>query len=103
MGDPRDSISVGGLHFARQTHFMTTPRGNKFNLDYIGRVENLADELRFLTGMKNLSVDVLHGPSKRDKPWLDNYARLKPDDLPSAITQQICQHYFDDFCCYGYA
>jgi len=92
-----ETIVSYGQHFQSQTQFMLDDQGKKLSMDYIGQLTDLQDEVAFILGAPNLTLEFRHGPTHANETLL-----LHEIDLPVEIQQAVCRVYRDDYCCFGF-
>ncbi|CAJ1408404.1 unnamed protein product [Effrenium voratum] len=84
-------------HYMPQANFLVDAFGRKYDLTYIGRVERLEEELKFIFRVPDLKT------SYRSGPYADVSAfRIAQKDLPDSTLRLICQMYAVDYCCFGF-
>merc|ERR1711920_170199 len=83
-----------------QTNFMIRGDGQKRAIDYIGKAEDLENEVAHILQDPDLKMEWHSGPGA-GQMFKDEF-RLEVDDLPPDTQRMLCELYKDDFCCFGF-
>merc|ERR1712183_204526 len=94
----RAGLAKADPHYSSQASFLADTRGSKFNLDYIGNLNNLEQEVKYIYDLENVNLEHFHGPFT-DTPLF----RIPRETLPFDLLQTVCDIYRDDYCCFNLA
>lgn len=97
IGMENKSGQWNDAHLFPQAAFLADQYGKKFDMDYIGRLEDMEAEVRFLLNVPNLTVEKFHRLNDEVSAF-----RIDKNKLPSDVLKLIHKIYHDDFCCFGY-
>ena len=86
-------------HVAPQVAFLVNGLGDPLDIDYIGHVERLEEEISFFFNISDIKLAKVHGAGRKKASPTSGRT---PGSLASKTQLQICKILAVDYCCFGF-